>query len=246
VSASPVRLRWRVLRFGAAAVVAVAIGVGAWHGYRAVLSRPVEKLVFAGELDRLSQADLDAFTRAIHEAAPEARTMENVRDAARRVPWVREATVRRRFPDSAEVTFRAYRALARWSDTQLVDPDGAVFTASTANDLPRFRGGEAAAPAMAHEYPALAARLAPLGSPITELHLSARGAWEVLLASGLALELGRGETAARVQRLVEAWPRIGAAAAATRYADLRYANGFALRRAADLNPQSARADNRRK
>jgi cell division protein FtsQ len=82
---------------------------------------------------------------------------------------------------------------------------------------------------MAREYPSLVARLAPLANPIAELRLSARGAWEAVLASGLTLELGRGEVGARVERFAAAWPQIAERNADTRYADLRYPNGFALR-----------------
>jgi cell division protein FtsQ len=83
---------------------------------------------------------------------------------------------------------------------------------------------------MAAEYPAFVGALAPLASPVRELRLSARGAWAVLLDNGMAIELGRGDWRARAQRFVAAWPRLPDEARATRYADLRYPNGFALRK----------------
>jgi cell division protein FtsQ len=159
---------------------------------------------------------------------------------------VREVTVRRRFPDVAEVTFEAHRAAARWGDAQLVSDRGEVFTAPGGDNLPRLRGPDASAAPMVRELPEIVSRLAPLAIAVAEVRLSARGAWEVVLATGLTLELGRGEIGPRMQRFVEAWPRAGEAAAAARYADLRYANGFALRRAADINPTPARAAARKK
>jgi cell division septal protein FtsQ len=45
----------------------------------------------------------------------------------------------------------------------------------------------------------------------------------------MVLELGRTDMNARAQRFVAAWPQASAHVAETRYADLRYPNGFALR-----------------
>ena len=208
------------------AVAAVLVAIG-WHGYGALVAQPVKRVIFAGDLDRLPHADLDALSHAVQAA--ERPGLAAIREAARRVPWVRDAAVRRQFPDAIEITFEAHAALARWNDRQLVSVRGEVFTAEDAAVLPRFRGPEGAAAAMTAEYPAFVAALAALGSPVRELRLSARGAWEVTLDNGLAVELGRGDWQARAQRFAAAWPRLAEEARATRYADLRYPNGFALR-----------------
>jgi cell division protein FtsQ len=162
-----------------------------------------------------------------------APTLAGVRESARRVPWVREATVRRLYPDAVEITFAAHEALARWNDERLVSRRGEVFAAPGAGELPAFRGPEGAAPKMAAEFPAIAAALAPLGA-IAALRLTPRGGWEARLAGGLTLELGREDWPQRVRRFVAAWTSLPEEARATRYADLRYANGFALRRTADV------------
>jgi cell division protein FtsQ len=80
---------------------------------------------------------------------------------------------------------------------------------------------------MLAEYAALAKTLAPLGA-LRELRLSARGAWQALLDSGMVLELGRSDMEARARRFVAAWPQASTHVAQARYADLRYPNGFAL------------------
>src|SRR5207237_5048747 len=130
-----------------------------------------------------------------------------IRDAARRIPWVREATVRRRFPDAVEIAFEAHEPLARWSDEALVSVRGEVFNAEFAGKLPLLRGAPGAAGAMAREYPAIARALAPIAN-VNELRLSPRGAWEVVLDSGLALPLGAGDIHGPLARFVRAWPRL--------------------------------------
>ena len=226
-AAVPVKWRYRIARAAAALAVIGVLATASWQGYRAVLEQPVKRVVFAGDLDRLPQADLEALSQAVQRA--ERPGLEAVREAARKVPWVRDATVRRRFPDIVEIRFHAHEALARWNDRALVSKAGEVFEAQDASDLPVFRGPDGAAPALVAEYPAFVAAFAPLGGKVKEVRLSARGAWEVRLDTGLAVGLGRGEWLARAQRFVAAWPKLTDEARATRYADLRYPNGFALR-----------------
>jgi cell division protein FtsQ len=219
----------------AAAVAGVAaaalLGWAAWEGYEATLSLPIQRVAFAGEVDRLAQPELDALAQAI-VAAPSA-SLESIRASARKVPWVREATVRRLFPDAVEITFSAHTAFARWNDSQLVSAEGDVFTAPDARKLPQLRGPEGAALQVVREYAAVAAALAPVG-PVAELTLTPRGAWRATLESGLAVALGRGDWLPRAERFATAWPRLPDDARTATHADLRYPGGFALKRAATL------------
>ena len=221
-------LRTRVLRATAAASVAAVIGYGVWYAFDAISREPVRRVIFAGDAQKLPRAELEAFAESIRGLPASGESLAAIRDAARRLPWVRDATVRRRFPDAVEIAFEAHDALGRWSDDTLVSMKGEVFTADTAAWLPQFRGNAAAATAIAREYPAIAQALAPLGK-VTEARLSARGAWEVVLDSGLVVALGRGDIHARLARFVAAWPQLPEPARNSGRADLRYGTGFALR-----------------
>jgi cell division protein FtsQ len=216
----------------AGAVAASLLGWGAWYGFGLVATQPVARVVLAGELARLSPADLEAFSQFVR-ATPDA-TLESIRASARQVPWVRDATVRRVFPDTVEVTFSAHKPFARWNDGELVSETGAVFAAPGAVSLPQLRGPEGSAARVVREYLLVVAAFAPLGLPVTELRLSPRGAWHATLASGLGIALGRGDWGPRAERFVRAWPKLSAEARASDYADLRYPGGFALKRAAKL------------
>ncbi|HSN19244.1 MAG TPA: cell division protein FtsQ/DivIB [Usitatibacter sp.] len=222
-------VRRRIVPAVAAVAVIASLAAGGWYGYRELAARPIAHVAFGGDVGRLPRAELDAFARSLRGVPAGSVTLGAVREAARRIPWVRDAAVRRRFPDGLEVTFEAYDALARWGAGRLVSARGEVFDAAFDGKLPRFQGPEGSAPAMVQQYRALVPMLAPLASPVAELRLSPRGAWQVLLDSGLFLELGRGDVAPRVERFVAAWPGLAARGVATKHADLRYANGFALR-----------------
>jgi len=165
--------------------------------------------------------------------------MEDMRNRARQVPWVRDASVRRDFPDGVEIRLDTYDAIARWGDAALLSSRGEVFRASLQGTLIRVRAPDAMALLLARDLAEVQAAVKPMESPITEITVNARGAWRVVMGSGLALEVGRADVAPRLARFAAAWPQLAASGTQTVHADLRYANGFALRRAALVQaPQS--------
>ena len=67
------------------------------------------------------------------------------------------------------------------------------------------------------------------GLQVSEVRLSARGSWSLLLSDGTEVEVGRNDTEHRLQRFSHLLPRLtnGEPRRLSR-ADLRYTNGFAL------------------
>ena len=229
MNAAPGMLRSRVLPATAGIAVAAILAAGAWYGYDYATSQPIRSVTFVGDTGRIARPDLDAFAQSVQGLAPSGASLNAVRDAAKRIPWVRDATVRRRFPDAIEVSFETHEPLARWAEGGLVSKRGEVFVAEHAAFLPVFKGPRGLAPRMAEAYPALAKAAAPLASAVVELRLSPRGAWQMVLDSGLTLELGREDMVGRIERFAAASPRLPAGALDGKLADLRYTNGFAMR-----------------
>jgi cell division protein FtsQ len=229
MSGTPSLLRTRVLPAAAGAAMVALLAAGAWYGYDYATSQPIRRVVFVGDPGRVARADLEAFAQSVQGAAATSASLAAVRDAARRIPWVRDATVRRRFPDAIEVSFETHEPLARWADGGLVSTRGEVFVAEHAGFLPLFKGPPATSLQMAEVYPALARSVRPLAAALVELRLSARGAWQAVLDSGLVLELGRQDMVPRIERFAAAYPRLPAGALEGKVADLRYGNGFAMK-----------------
>jgi cell division protein FtsQ len=229
MTAPQAMLRLRVLPAAAGAAMVAVLAAGAWYGYDYLTTQPIRRVVFVGDPGRIARADLEAFAQGIQGVSAAKASLAAVREAARRIPWVRDATVRRRFPDAVEVGFETYEPLARWGEGGLVSTQGEVFNAEHAGFLPLFSGPAMGSSRMAREYPAIARALSPLKAVVVELRLSRRGAWQVLLDSGLTLELGREDIVPRVERFVAAYPRLPEGALDGKLADLRYNNGFAMK-----------------
>lgn len=161
-----------------------------------------------------------------------------VREAFEKLPWVRHAQVRRRWPDTLELRLEEHQAVAYWSvndsgDTRLVNRQGEVFIAASNAAMPAFAGPEGYAPFLLSYYQRFAEMLAPMGRRLVSIGLSAREAWQLELDDGLTIRLGRDHDQARVEdrmaRFVTAYPRAMAQLPVkVAVVDLRYPNGFAL------------------
>ncbi len=149
--------------------------------------------------------------------------LDDVRGAFEKLPWVRRADVRRRWPGGIEVRLEEHVASAYWrvgetGDMRLVNRYGEVFTAASNAKMPVFSGG----------------KLGPLGKQLVGVSLSAREAWQLKMEDGLTIELGHDQAKApideRLARFVGYYPK-----ARTQLnmnvavVDLRYPGGFALR-----------------
>jgi cell division protein FtsQ len=165
------------------------------------------------------------------------------REAFEAVPWVRRAVVRREFPNRLRVQLQEHRAVALWGadgDTRLVNNFGEVFEANPgdieSDDLPRLSGPQEQSAQVLAMYTALTPLFDALDLGVERLSLTARGSWQLQLDTGGVIELGRGaneEVIARTQRFLQTLTQV-----TSRYsrqpdalvsADLRHADGYALR-----------------
>jgi cell division protein FtsQ len=170
-------------------------------------------------------------------------SLQATRDAFEAVPWVRQAVVRREFPNRLRVLLHEHKAVAFWGadgEVRLVNSFGEVFEANTGDveqdNLPRLQGPEGQSAQVLEMYHAVRAVFDTLDLPVEQLALSAHGSWNAGLESGAVIELGRGnvdEVTARtkrfVQTLTQVTSRYGRRADAVVSADLRHGDGYALR-----------------
>jgi cell division protein FtsQ len=167
--------------------------------------------------------------------------LDKARAAFESVPWVRQATLRRIWPDRLAVRLDEHHPVALWQgddgNQRLVNDFGEVFEANVGDvedeNLPQFSGPEGTSAAML----ALYRRLAPLFTaqrlePVA-MQLSGRGSWSLELDSGATVVLGRGsedELVARSERFLRTVSQvIGRFQRDLEYADLRHADGYAVR-----------------
>lgn len=169
--------------------------------------------------------------------------LASARLAFEAVPWVRQAVVRREFPNRLRVLLQEHEAVAYWgaeADSRLVNSYGEVFEANVdeveQDALPRLNGPDGQAAPVLAMYQTLAPAFELMDLALEQVELTGHGGWRARLDTGAQIELGGGSAAevlARTQRflktLTQVTSRYGRMPEALETADLRHQDGYAIR-----------------
>ena len=211
----------------------VGLAAAAWPLLERVQRHTVNSVRVAGEFrhvsrDVLEQVVADQITKGFFEVDVEA-----VRAASRALPWVREASVRRVWPDSLHVAIVEREPVARWNGDYLMEADATLFEPhgrASQLALPQLFGPQQSEQEVLAAFGRFRTVLGPLGGGIESLRLHERGGWRLVLANGTALILAEGQDAATLKRFARAAVReIAEHLDRIEQVDLRYAGGFAVR-----------------
>ena len=202
---------------------------------------PIRDVTFVGDIKRVDAHELKRIAGGIRGSMLRTDLAE-VKAAVKKIPWVRDADVRRRFPSTLEVSVEEHEPYAHWKSTDgekrnVVNTRGEVFKADLDAPLPIFSGPPGTSKEVLATYAAFTAQLAAIGRSPTELSLSPRRAWQIKLDNGASLALGRSEAAERLSRYVRAYPVVAALQLANARIDMRYQSGMAIKTAQENSPK---------
>lgn len=213
-----------------AGLLATSFGV-MWLGSAELT--PVRWLKLEGRFERVSAEQLRAQLAPQLRAGYFAADLDALRASLEELAWVRQARVRKTWPDTVEATVFEHVPFARWGDAQLVSEHGQVFAADPDHPiagLPLLRGPDGDVALMLEFFKSATERLAGTGLEIVELVRSDRGGWSVRVDEGFELRLGQRAPLARLGLLVAALPQLAhGGVRAIDYIDMRYRNGMAVR-----------------
>jgi cell division protein FtsQ len=201
---------------------------------------PLHQVVVVSPLDQVTRTQVDYVVQHSLDGNFFTVNLDNMRASFEKLPWVRKASLRRRWPDGIEVELEEHVAVARWQNSagvaRLVNRQGEVFGAALSdsqNSLPLFAGSEGTSAQVLARYQEFGELLAPYGHTLRVVQLSPRQAWQLRLDDGLVLELGREQGKVtlheRLERFAVSYDAVKERVAQVAAIDMRYPNGFALR-----------------
>ncbi len=228
----PKRLNFVAGLLTALSIVALGASLVAWLARHPVFA--IRQVQFLGPMRHVDAAQLRRVVADELSGTFFTLNLDAARVAFSGVPWVREAAVRRRWPNRLEVRLDEHQPLARWNGSTLVNREGEVFSAEYDGELPALVGPEGSARTVADTYYRYRSTLAAVARSIAELRLSDRRAWTLHLDNGIAVELGRDRPDERMQRFVAWYPKalaplLGEEGTHIQQVDMRYRSGFAVR-----------------
>jgi cell division protein FtsQ len=234
--------------------VLIVLGIAglAWAGLAALQRLPVfplREIVLTQAPQRVSAEQIAHAARTAVAGNFFTVDLAATRSAVEQLPWVRNAAVRRLWPDGLALTLEEHQAAAHWrhanGEPGLVNRHGEVFHADLAEDapvLPRLSGPDGTAAELLARHGEFERQVAAIGRSVVAVSLSPRRAWRLRLDDGVVIELGRDEErqplAQRLARFVAHYDGARARLGPLRVADLRYPNGFAVG-GAPANPAPA-------
>jgi cell division protein FtsQ len=227
------RILLKTLAWGIALTLVLLPVIGVLNGWFAADRWPVRYLRVDAEFNHVSAEQIRAAAATHLGTGFFALDIGRVRASVAKLPWVERVEVRKRWPDTLELRVAEREPFARWGENRLIGRDGTVFSAPGAESLqglPHLSGPDDALDTVIDFYNRSTRLFSGTGLGIAGVRLSERGGWTLALANGSEVEIGRERTSERLQRFLDVLPRLMAGHnGGFERADLRYANGFAIR-----------------
>ena len=215
-----------------APMLAVAAVVATYFVSASMLDRPIRSIEVHGPFQRVTALQIE---EAIADSLENGFVSADLAGIQRRIvalPWIDEATVARRWPSRLSITVSEQVPAAIWGDRGLLNVRGELFVDDVRHlpaELPRLSGPENRYAEVARRYLDVREALIPLGLDLRRVHLDPRGAWDMTLANGVEVRLGRREVGARTDLFLDIVADIITSRAADiDYVDMRYSNGFTI------------------
>lgn len=222
-------LKFHIWLPAAALCAAVLLGIGAL-GYS--LDRPVRTVEAVGSFHRVSVLDVEKTVRSDLHGGFVLANIGQVQTALEKLPWVDQVRVQRRWPDALIIQITEQEAVARWGDSGLINARGELFVRDEQHvpqELPKLTGPDGTERRVADLFFQIRDQVEAANLSLEGLRLDDRGAWEVELADGVTVRLGRREIQERFDRFLKsAASLIASRGAEISFIDMRYSNGFSI------------------
>jgi cell division protein FtsQ len=218
----------RVLILAGAGVVLLA----AAQAYITLQSIPVQRISVTGELEYTRAEVVQEMVQPALAGGFLNADLQHIRRQLEGLPWIYEATVRRKWPNALEIHVVEQLPIARWGHDGFLNHEGEVFHSTRMGEwqsLPLLQGPEGAARNLVANYQRLVELLAPVGLAVTQLKVDERGQVEAVLAGGMQLIVGSDDFLERMHRFVAIYrTELAARAEDVERVDLRYESGIAV------------------
>lgn len=191
---------------------------------------PLNEVRVEGELKHVTREQVKLIASRYLQGNFFTVNLVRTRQAFEKLPWARNVSVRRRWPNRLEVMIEEHQALARWGNIALVNTHGEIFHGASDADLPVFYGPGDGVKEVAAHYGEFNALILPANMKLTEVTLTPRRSWQVTTNNGMVISLGREKMDMRLARFMQVYRKTYAGLKGDlNYVDLRYPSGFAVR-----------------
>ncbi len=193
---------------------------------------PLSRVMIEGKLTHVSPNEVqDVLSKVSNMGTFMTQDVNSLQAALKTLPWVKQVSVRKQWPDLIKAYIVEYKANAIWNSNALLNADGKVFNGNPADvnsNIVNLYGPDGSSEKVLSVWETSNRLLKPLGRTITSVVLNERRAWQIILDNGIRLELGKDSRENRLNRFIQLYRRLGDKAEQVSYIDLRYDTGAAI------------------
>ncbi len=224
---SSVWLNRLLILLGAAMVLTAAI-----KAFVTVQSLPVQRVSVTGELEHTQAQAVQDMVQPGLVGGFLSADLQQIQRQLEGLPWIYEASVRRKWPNALEIHVVEELPIARWGQDGFLNHEGGLFHSDKDGDwesLPKLHGPKGSAKALVEKYQRLAEILAPLNLAVEQLAMDEREQLEAVLEGGMQVSLGSSDFLERMHRFNEIYrTELSARQGEVARVDLRYESGIAV------------------
>jgi len=214
---------------------------------------PVNDIRVEGELNFLDEKEIMETVKKNIADGYLAVDLKRVREALLQEPWIKDVSLRRRWPADVSIFVEERKPIAYWNDDGYISEAGEVFKPAAIDkglNLPRLNGPESQHDNVMKFMNVVYKKMTALDYEVRRLDLDDRRAWKLVIASNaggelkthenviqenvIDVKLGRFDTEKRLQRFIRVLPALTSQVDATedriKVIDMRYPNGFAVQK----------------
>ncbi len=215
-----------------APLVAVGIVVATYQLTIVMLDRTISSIEISGPFQRVTALQIEEAISDEIEQGFVGADLDLVQSHIVALQWIDQARVSRRWPSRLSITVTEQVPAAIWGERGLLNTRGELFVTEARHmpaELPRLSGPDESSAEVAKRYLTVRDQLIPVGLDLRRVHLDARGSWEMTLANGIEVRLGRRDVPERTDLFLDVVADIITGRAADiDYVDMRYGNGFTI------------------
>jgi cell division protein FtsQ len=191
---------------------------------------PVEQVEIEGEFRFWEAEELAKQLLWVKEQNFFSLDVHQVKANIEQLALIKSAQVKKIWPDTLLVKFKEDIPVAVWNQKTLLNPQGEELILSQEFDqkgLPKLFGPKKKTEQVMRQFQRFQSRLLSADAVIVSLTMNTVGSWQVELANGWMIRLGRQQLEQRLERLIELLKILPQEKVAV--VDLRYGKGAAIK-----------------
>jgi cell division protein FtsQ len=191
---------------------------------------PVEHVEIEGEFRFWEAEELAKKMLWVQEQNFFSLDVHQVKAEIEQLALIKSAQVKKIWPDTLLVKFKEDIPVAVWNQKTLLNPQGEELILSQKFDqkgLPKLFGPQQETEQVMRQFQRFQSRLLSADAAIVSLTMNTVGSWQVELANGWMIRLGRQQLEQRLERLIELLKILPQEKVAV--VDLRYGKGAAIK-----------------